>query len=57
MGRLDWDAINGGRSVGRADRNAGVGANDGERGWWRRVLDTGNPEGWAESSSGGALQV
>jgi hypothetical protein len=57
VGRPDWDAIDGGRGVGRADCDAGVGVNDDECEWWRRVLDTGDLEGWAESPSGGALQV
>ena len=57
VGRLGWDVIHGGRGVGRADHVAGVGANDGEREWRWRVLDTGDLEGLAESSSDGALQV
>jgi hypothetical protein len=42
---------------GRGNHDAGVGANDGECEWRRQVLDTGDLEGGAESSSGSTLQV
>jgi hypothetical protein len=57
VGRLDWDTIEDGHGVGRADRDAGVGADDGQRDWRRRVLDAGDLEGWVKSSFGGAPQA
>lgn len=54
IGRLGWDTIEDGHGVGRADRDGGVSADDGERDWRRRVLDASDLEGWVKSPLGGA---